>query len=159
MKITFNTIKTSYANRSQEQKDSEKKMVAGGGAAAAAVSTARHAKTARTGFDVVSSSRSLSNGMTAVSNTSQSAMNVVRKSSGLWSKVCENAKWLKGKIITWGETVKGMKYIKPILKSRAFKFAAGAAGYAFGAITLISGIGEIATATKSSFENNPLLKS
>jgi hypothetical protein len=130
------------AERTQERKDAEKKVVTGGGAVAATTAAAR-AKATKSGFDMFASASRVSQGMQTVTSGARTANNVVKKSSSLWARVSENARWAKDAILNWGSNFKNMKYIKPLVESRVFKFGAGALGYGFGAVTLLSGLSDI----------------
>lgn len=144
MHVSFNTVSfTGEKDTKEKRKDAEKKVVTGGGATAAAV-TASRAKAAKSGFDVFASSKKVSQGLQTVTSAGKSAVNVAKKSTTLWVKVCENAKWAKDAIINWGAKFKDMKYIKPLVNSKPFMMFAGALGYGFGLVTLISGCSDIA---------------
>lgn len=133
---------TSNNDAKEKRKEAEKKVVTGGGATAAAVSASR-AKAAKSGFDVFASSKKVTQGLQTVTNAGKSATAVAKKSTTLWAKVCENAKWAKNAIINWGAKFKNMKYIKPLVNSKPFMMFAGALGYGFGLLTLISGCSDI----------------
>ena len=144
MQVSFNTISfTGEKDAKEKRKEAEKKVVAGGGATAAAVSASR-AKATKSAFDVFASSKKVSQGLQTVTNAGKTATEVAKKSSSLWTKVCENAKWAKNAIMDWGAKFKNMKYIKPLVNSKPFMMFAGALGYGFGLITLISGCSDIA---------------
>jgi hypothetical protein len=130
---------TFTANNDDKRKDTEKKVVTGGGAAAAAGATV----TRRPGFDMFKSSQKLTQGMNKVTSTVNNAQNVVKKSTTLWGRVCENAKWAKGAILNWGAKFKNMKYVRPLIENPAFRFCAGSLGVAFGLITMISGLADV----------------
>ena len=144
MQVSFSTVSfTGNDDAKEKRKEAEKKVVTGGGATAAAVGASR-AKAAKSGFDVFASSKKVSQGLQTVTNAGKSATQVVKKSTTLWAKVCENAKWAKDAIINWGTKFKNMKYIKPLVTSKPFMWTAGALGYGFGLVTLISGCSDIA---------------
>lgn len=144
MQVSFNTISfTGEKEAKEKRKEAEKKVVAGGGATAAAVSASR-AKSVKSGFDVFASSKKVSQGLQTVTNAGKTATKVAKKSTSLWAKVCENAKWAKDAVINWGAKFKNMKYIKPLVNSKPFMMFAGALGYVFGLVTLISGCSDIA---------------
>lgn len=127
----------------EKRKEAEKKAVTGGGAVAAATA-ASNTKAAKSGFDVFASSKKVSQGFQTVTNAGKSATTIAKKSTTLWAKVCKNAKWAKDAIINWGAKFKNLKYVKPIVTSKPFMVAAGALGYGFGLVTLISGCSDIA---------------
>jgi len=85
--------------------------------------------------------------MKGVTEAAQTGSEVVKKTSSLWGKVVENAKWAKNAILNWSTKFKNMKYIKPLVESKAFKCGAGALGYGFGFVTLISGLSDISRVT------------
>ena len=147
MQVSFNTVsftsKEDVKDAKEKRKEAEKKVVTGGGATAAAISASR-AKAANSGFDVFASSKKVSQGLQTVTNAGKTATTVAKKGSTLWAKVCENAKWAKNAIINWGTKFKNMKYIKPLVNSKPFMMFAGALGYGFGLVTLISGCSDIA---------------
>lgn len=139
MKIVANQPIT-YTARSKEQKDAEKKVVAGGGAIAAATSVAR-TRAVKSSFDMFGSAKKITSGITS---TTRMATQVTKKSTGLWAKIVKNAKWAKNAILKWGDQFKNTKWIKPVINSPLFKKCAGFLGYGFGAVTLISGLTDIA---------------
>ena len=145
MQVSFNTISfTGEKDAKEKRKEAEKKVVTGGGATAAAVSASR-AKATKSAFDVLfASSKKVSQGLQTVTTAGKTATEVAKKSTSLWAKVCENAKWAKNAILNWGTKFKNMKYIKPLVNSKPFMMFAGALGYGFGLITLISGCSDIA---------------
>lgn len=152
--ITFTSKKSKQKDKNKE---AGKKVVTGGGAVVATASTLNRAKTARKGFDMFASASRLSNGMTTITETSGAINTAAKKTYTLWGKVCENAKWLKTKIIKWADKFKNMKYIKPLLESKVFRFTAGAIGYIFGAMTLISGLTEISKAATNTLQKTSIL--
>ncbi len=158
MRVSFND-KIAYTSNpdshSEAKKDAEKKVVTGGGAVAAATATAR-AKAAKSGFDMFSSAKKVSQGMKGVRETTRTAANVAKQTKGLWAKVAENARWAKDAILNWGSKFKNMKFIRPIVKSPLFKGAAGALGYGFGIVTLISGLSDITKVTTEAVEGKLL---
>lgn len=144
MQVSFNTISfTGEKATKEKRKETEKKVIAGGGATAGLVS-ASNTRAAKSGFDVFASSKKVSQGLQTVTNASKSAAEVAKKSTTLWAKVCENAKWAKNAVINWGTKFKNMKYIRPLVNSKPFMMFAGALGYGFGLVTLISGCSDIA---------------
>jgi hypothetical protein len=143
MNVTFTSNKKV---NTQERRDAEKKAVAGGGAIAATTTAAR-AKATKSGFDMFSSAQKVSKGMQTVTTGSKTVANVAKKTSSLWTKVVENAKWAKNAILNWGTKFKNIRFIKPLVQNSVFKFGAGAIGYAFGAVTLISGLSDITKAS------------
>lgn len=153
MPIAFNTANIEFTGkkRTKEQKDAEKKVVTGGGAIAATASTAR-LKATKSGFDMFSSAGNVSKGMSTVTNTAKAAQNVAKQSTGLWAKVCKNARWAKNAILNWGTKFKDMRFVKPIIKSPVFRGIAGALGYGFGAITLIAGLADITKVASDAVE-------
>lgn len=90
------------------------------------------------------SSKQVAQGMKNVTGTARTVGDTVKKTTSLWAKVCENAKWAKNAVINWGAKFKNLKYIKPLVTSKPFAFMAGALGYGFGLVTLISGCSDIA---------------
>lgn len=138
--------------RSQEQKDTEKKVVTGGGAVAATTAAA-NSKAVKSGVDIFSSSKKAAAGMKNITNTAKAAKNVTKQTSSLWTKVCENAKWAKDSIIKWGAKFQNSRFIRPLVQNRVFKYCAGALGYGFGVITLISGLSDIGQVATDVAEN------
>lgn len=136
--------------KSQESKDAEKKIVAGGGVVAATASTVRKTQSR---FDIFKSAGKVSKGMATTAELTATADKTAKQAKGLWGKVCENAKWAKNAIVQWGEKFVNMKYIKPLIHSKAFRFVAGILGYGFGIVTLIYGVNEIAETTTKSLGN------
>ncbi|MBQ8168852.1 hypothetical protein IJZ97_05495 [bacterium] len=61
----------------------------------------------------------------------------------LWRKMGKNAAEFSSKIVKWGETANVAKWVKPILKSKAFKGVANALGGVGALFVFISGIGEM----------------
>lgn len=139
MKIVANQ-QIPYTARTKEQKEAEKKVVAGGGAIAAATSVAR-TKAVKSSFDMFGSAKKITSGITS---TTRMASRVTKQSTGLWAKIVKNAKWAKDAILKWGDQFKNIKWVKPIVNSPVFKKCAGFLGYGFGAVTLISGLTDIA---------------
>lgn len=115
--IAFGNTKT----KKDERKEAAKEAVTGGGAVAGAATITRNAKAAKGSFDVVKNSKNISNGIKGITNTTTAANNAVKETVGLWGKVKENAAWLTKKITDWGSKFKNMKYVKPLISSRAFK--------------------------------------
>lgn len=153
MPITVDS-KISYTGMSREQKkDAEKKVVTGGGAIAA-TAAATNSRAARSGFNMFASSKEVAKGMKTVSGAAKTVNSTVKQTASLWSKVCENAKWAKNAVMSWGSKFKNLKYIKPLVESRVFKFGAGALGYGFGLVTLISGCSDIAKVATEACEGN-----
>lgn len=154
MKIVFNPNEGTYTNVDNKPRtkshDSEKKVVAGGGAIAAAAST----KATKSGFDMFNSARNVSNGMQTVTNTTRTVGEVAKKSKGLMAKVASSAKWAKNAILNWGKNFEKIKWLKPLMESKLFKFGAGFMGYGFGVITLIAGLADIGRATTETLERN-----
>ena len=140
MTVRIGEIQTRYRNRSQEQRDAEKKVVTGAGVTGAAVQVNKSKKA----FDMFASSKKLTQFGNTVTNTAKTVNETVKKSTGLWAKVSENFKWAKGAVMNWGAKFKNLKYIKPLIESPIFRGIAGIAGFAFGLVTLISGVSEIA---------------
>lgn len=156
--MTLNVSQISFTSMSKEEKkDAEKKVVTGGGAVAA-TATATRARAARSGFDMFASSKEVAKGMKTVTGTAKTVTSTVKQTTSLWGKVCENAKWAKDAIIGWGSKFKNLKIIKPLVESRAFRFGAGALGYGFGLVTLISGISDVAKVATEAAEGNLLNK-
>lgn len=160
MRVSFSdkiayTSNPEINNRNQERKEAEKKVVTGGGAVAATTAAAR-SKAAKSGFDMFSSAKKVSQGMRGVTDTTRTAVNVTKQTKGLWAKVAENARWAKNAILNWGSKFKNTRFIKPIIKSPLFKGAAGALGYGFGFVTLISGLSDITKVTTEAIEGKLL---
>lgn len=151
MNVTLNKVKTAYNQKPQEQKDAEKKVVAGGGAVAATVSTVNKAKKARA-LATVGDIDKFSRGMTTATKASEAAVNAVKDTTTLWSKICNSAKWAKDAVMKWGDKFTNSRFIKPIIKSPVYKGFAGAIGLGIGLVTLIAGVAEIAKATVKPFE-------
>lgn len=141
----------------EEKKDAEKKVVTGGGAVAA-TATATRARAARSGFDMFASSKQVAQGMKNVTGAAKTVNSTLKQTTSLWGKVCENAKWAKDAIIYWGSKFKNLKAIKPLVESRVFRFGAGALGYGFGLVTLISGCSDIAKVASEAAEGNLINK-
>jgi len=154
MKVYYNNCNnTTFAAGKDDTKNAEKKVVTGGGAVAAAAGATR-VKAARSGFDMFASSKKVSQGMSQITNSTRAINNTIKRSTSLWAKVCENARWAKKSIIEWGQNVKSSRFIKPLLESPIFRKCAGALGYGFGLVTLISGISDIAKVTVDTAQNN-----
>lgn len=155
MKVAFNYNKPIFFTSSQDKEDkkTEKKIIAGGGTVAGTATIAR-ANAAKNGFNIVNETKKISEGMKGVQTATSTATNVAKKTVGLWGKVKENAAWATNKIIKWGESLKNAKYIKPLINSKAFRFSAGALGYGFGLVTLISGLSDIAKVTTDTLNKN-----
>jgi hypothetical protein len=154
MAVSFNTSNIAFSQKNNFQdrkKDAEKKVVTGGGAVAATASAARLNAT-KSGIDMFASTGKVSRGLTTFTNTAKTATNTAKQTRSLWAKVCENAKWAKNAILNWGSNVKTMKMFKPLIESRVFRFGAGALGYGFGAVTLISGLSDITRVTTDTVE-------
>lgn len=154
MKVVFNPNEGTYTNvdykpRSKNH-DSEKKVVTGGGAIAATAS----AKATKSGFDMFTSAGKVSKGMQTVTDTTRVAGNVAKQSKGLMARVAKSAKWAKNAILNWGKNFENIKWLKPLMNSKLFKFGAGFMGYGFGLVTLISGLSDIGRATTETIERN-----
>lgn len=148
------TTRISYSGRerTQKQKDAEKQVVTGGGAIAATTAAA-NTKAAKSGFDMFSSASIVSNGMKTTTEAAKVAGKVTKQTKSLWSKVAENARWCKDAVMNWGSKFKNLKLVKPLVESKAFRYCAGGLGYAFGAVTLISGLSDIAKVTSETIES------
>lgn len=149
-RITFTSQPAN--NNNSDNKDAEKKVVTGGGAIAATTAAAR-TKAAKSGFDMFDSASKVSKGMKGFTETTKTAADVAKQSKGLFAKVAENARWAKNAILNWGTKFKSMKYVKPLVESKIFRAGAGALGYGFGFITLISGVSDIAKVTSETIES------
>ena len=145
---TYNAVTFTANDDDKKKKDAEKKVVTGGGAVAATATASR----ARKGFDMFKSSKEVAQGMRTVTSSARVATQTVKKTTTLWGKVCENAKWAKTSVIKWGSKFKNMKYIKPLIESAAFRGVAGFLGYGFGLVTLISGCSDIAKVASDAAE-------
>lgn len=150
------SISNNYRNQRDKDNDTGKKVVAGGGAVAA-TSTAMRARAARSGFDMFNSSSKVARGMKGFTETTKTVNGVAKQTRGLWGKVVENSRWAKSAIIKWGNNLK-TGCLKPLLKSKLFKGCAGALGYGFGFVTLISGLSDIGKVTTEAIENRMLNK-
>lgn len=154
MRVSFNdriSYTSNHETSQQNKKDAEKKVVTGGGAVAAATATAR-TRAARSGFNMFNSAKKVSRGMHNVTQTTKVATNVAKQTKSLWAKVAENARWAKNTVLTWGDKFKNLKYIRPIIKSPLFRGVAGALGYGFGFVTLISGLSDISKVTTDAMD-------
>lgn len=151
MDVTLNP-KVSYTSRSQERKDAEKKVVTGTGAVAAATSAA-NVKATKSGFDMFTSASKITKGMKTSTEATKIIGETVQKSKGVWSRASEASKWVKDWIIKGGSKFKNVKFIKPLINNKAFKFCAGGVGYICGAATLVSGLSDIGKATTNAVEN------
>ena len=158
MRVSFND-RIAYTSNPEtpreDKKEAEKKVVTGGGAVAAATTTAR-ARAAKSGFDMFSSAKKVSQGMKVVRETTKTTAYVEKKTKVLWAKVSENARWAKGAVMNWGAKFKNLRFISPIVKSPLFRGAAGALGYGFGFVTLISGLSDITQVTTEAIEGKLL---
>ena len=150
-RITF-TAAPSYTGSDKDKKDAEKKVVTGGGAIAATTAAAR-TKAVKSGFDMFDSAPKISKGMTGLTETTKTAVGVAKKTKGLNQKVAQNAKWAKNAILNWGNNLKKMKYIKPLVESKIFRGCAGALGYGFGFVTFISGLSDITKVTAETIQD------
>lgn len=131
-----------FTQRSQEQKDAEKKVVTGTGAVAA-TGAAANAKAAKSGVDLFTSS---SKGIKNFSKATKTANEVAKKSTSLFSKICNSVKSVKNSILNW-------KYIKPFANNRHVIGCAKGLGYGFGVITLIAGAADIVKAVVNNLED------
>ena len=154
MTISFNTV---TFTGEEKRHDAEKKVVTGGGAIAATAAATR-TKAARSGFDMFSSAKKVSQGMQTVTDTAKSLKNTVRQTTTLWGKVCKNAEWAKISIIESGNRFKSSRFIKPLVESKVFRGFAGALGYGFGLVTLISGCSDIVKVATDVAQGNLLDK-
>ena len=153
MLVSLNTAKISFGTSDEKKREAEKKVVTGGGAVAAAT-TATRAKAARSGFDMFASSKEVARGMKTVTGTAKAVNNTVKQTTSLWGKVCENAKWAKIAILKWGAKFQNSRYIRPLIENRLFRGCAGALGYGFGLVTLISGCSDIIKVTSDAADGN-----
>lgn len=153
MTVSLNTASTTFTRRerTKEQKDAEKKVVTGGGALAATTGAA-NLKATKSGIDMFASTGRISSGMSTVTHTTRTAGNIAKKTKGLWAKVAENARWAKDAVLNWGTKFRNMKLVKPLVESRVFRGCAGALGYGFGAVTLISGLSDITKVASDAVE-------
>ena len=138
MKVVFNPNEGTYTNVSYKSRnnnhDSEKKVVAGGGAIAAS----------KSGLDMFSSTKKVTNTTKAVGEDSKGLMAYVLKSANL----------LKNAILDFRETLGKIKFLRPFVNSKLFTYCARALGYGFGAVTLIAGLADIGKATTETLERN-----
>lgn len=155
--ISFTANNAAENSQAKDKRDAEKKVVTGGGAVAATTAAAR-TKAAKSGFDMFDSASKVSKGMKGVTETTTVAAKTAKQAKGLGAKIAENARWVKNSILNWGSKFKNMKYIKPIVESKAFMKFAGALGYGFGFITLISGASDIVKVTTETVESKVLNK-
>ena len=126
----------------EEKKEAAKKAVEGGGAVAATSSALSAGR--KSGVDMFTKANRVSHELNRGSESLRAANVTLKKTTGLWNK-CKNAySSAKNSIIEWGKTAKTWKFVKPLLESRAFRFAAGFLGYGFGIVTLITGLGDVA---------------
>lgn len=150
MPVSLNTkISFTSQERTQQQKDAEKKAVTGGGAIAA---TAASAKATKSGVDLFTQTPKITKNLKTVTNTAKQVKNITGKTGKLWAKVVENAKWAKDAVLNWGRKFNNTKFLKPLIKSPVFRYSAGALGYTFGLITLISGLSDIGKVTTEAVE-------
>ena len=141
MALKLNTISFTSQYPQNRDKDAEKKIVTGGGAIAATTAAAQ-ARATRSGLQMVKNATQIT----------KTAGKVAKEGTTLWAKVCQNAKWAKDAIIGWGSKFKNLKFVKPIIESKAFRGCAGALGYGFGLVTLISGCSDIAKVATETIE-------
>ncbi len=134
--------------RSEKEKETEKKVVTGGGAVAATTAAAR-TKAAKSGLSMFDATSRMKN----ITNATKTASTVAKETKGLWAKVVENAKWAKNAVIGWGTKFQNWRAIKPLVNSTMFKFGAGALGYGFGFVTLISGLSDIGKVATEAIES------
>lgn len=147
------TFTAQPANKTEnDKKDAEKKVVTGGGAVAATTAAAR-SKAMKSGVDLFSTSEKAAKGIKGVTETTKTVTSVAKQSKGLWPKIVENVKWAKTKILNWGAKFKNMKLIRLLVQSKAFKLFAGALGYLFGFVTLVSGLSDIGKVTTEMVES------
>lgn len=147
MPVSMNVAFTSLpvTNRSQERKDAEKQVVTGGGALAA-TGAAANAKATKSGVGLFAT------GTKNIKDAAKAAEQLTKETTSLMGKINKTAKWVKNSIIEWGGKFKDMKYIKPLINNRVFRFGAGVIGYGFGVITLISGLSDISKVATDSFD-------
>lgn len=149
-RITFTSIPAHNADN--DRKDAEKKVVTGGGAVAATTAAAR-SKAMKSGVDLFSTSEKAAKGIKGVTEATKTATSVAKQSKGLWTKIVDNARWAKTKVLKWGAKFKNTRFIKPIVNSKLFKAGAGALGYGFGFVTLVSGLSDIGKVTTEMIES------
>lgn len=145
------------SSEQDKKRDAEKKVVTGGGAVAA-TATATRARAARSGFDMFASSKEVAKGMKTVTGTAKTVNQTLKQTTSLWGKVCENAKWAKNAVLSWGSKFKNMKHIRPLVENPVFRGAAGFLGYGFGLVTLISGCSDIAKVASDAAQGHLLNK-
>ena len=126
-----------------KKKEAAKEAVKGGGAVAATSAAISNKKKVDMFTKASKASKELERGSQTIKNVG----NVAEKTTGLLSKCKTAYQTTREAVITWGRTVKTSKYIRPILKSAPFRWGAGLIGYGFGAVTLITGLGDIAKVT------------
>ncbi len=132
--ITF----TSNTQKSKDRKDAGQEVVKDGGAVAA---VAGGTKAAKSGLNTYT--QGVKRGMHVATQTTNSARNITAKSTTLWGRVCQNAKFARESVLQWGAQFKNLRYIRPLVENPVFRACAGGCGYAFGAIALLSGISDI----------------
>lgn len=147
-------IRENYRNQPQERKDAEKKVVTGAGATAGAVQVSR----TKSAFNFFNSTKKAQQSLSFASNTMKEANMVAKKTTGLWAAVKANCSWARTSILSWGEQLKNLKYIKPLIASPIFKGVAGLAGLGFGLVTFISGASEIAKTATDVIDEHQLNK-
>ncbi len=150
--FTASKEKTSSTRKmtDEEKKEAAKKAVEGGGAVAA--TSAFSGKKA--GMDLFTKAEKASAELKKGSETIKVVGETATKTKSLWGRCSQAVRNTKNSIIEWGASVKTWKIFKPLLQSRAFRFCAGALGYGFGLVTLITGLGDIVSVTSDTLSKN-----
>lgn len=131
---------------SDKRKEAAKDAVKGGGAVAATSAALSNGKKVDMFRKAGKASKDLEKGSIALKNVGQAT----KKATGLFAKCKKAYSTTKSSIVEWGRTVKASRFVKPLLESRAFRWGAGLAGYGFGFVTLVTGLGDIAKFTLDS---------
>lgn len=118
-------INTQFTGKTPEKREKEKQVIAGGGAVGAAV-TAANNKAAKSGVASLAGKNTLGK----ITGTSKLLSKLPKKIAG-----------------TLTETAKDFKFIKDIVsKNKVFRCVSAPVSYGFGAIALLSSVGDIGKA-------------
>lgn len=129
----------------ENKKDVGKKIVTGGGVIGAVTNISR--------FDAFKSAKSLSKGMTGITNSAKVVSNAAKQSKSLNPKAVENMKWLKTSVLKWGAKFKDTPVVKYLVSSPVFRGIASFLGYGFGILTLVSGCSDIVRVTSDALND------